>query len=43
MSLKEAIDKPRIYHQLVPMKVLYEDGTTKVIVEMYNKTIKDKI
>ncbi|XP_060862732.1 glutathione hydrolase 1 proenzyme-like isoform X3 [Metopolophium dirhodum] len=33
MSLKEAIDKPRIYHQLVPMKVLYEDGTTKDVVQ----------
>lgn len=24
------IDKPRIYHQLIPMEVQYEYGTTKV-------------
>lgn len=30
-SLKESIDKPRIYHQLEPMVVEYEYGTTKVI------------
>jgi len=29
-SLKESIDKARIYHQLVPMVVEYEYGTTKV-------------
>ncbi|CAH1711156.1 unnamed protein product [Aphis gossypii] len=33
MTLKEAIDKPRIYHQLVPMKVYYEYGTTKDVVQ----------
>ena len=29
-SLKEAIDAPRLYHQLEPMKAKYENGTTKV-------------
>ncbi|VVC34642.1 Hypothetical protein CINCED_3A025773 [Cinara cedri] len=29
-TLKEALDKPRIYHQLLPMEVHYEYGTTKV-------------
>lgn len=29
-TLKEVIDKPRIYHQLMPMQVQYEYGTTKV-------------
>lgn len=28
-TLKEAVDKPRLYHQLVPMVVQYEYGTTK--------------
>ncbi|XP_026813149.1 glutathione hydrolase 1 proenzyme-like isoform X1 [Rhopalosiphum maidis] len=32
-TLKEVIDKPRIYHQLVPMEVQYEYGTTKDIVQ----------
>lgn len=30
-TLKEVIDKPRIFHQLVPMQVQYEFGTTRVI------------
>jgi len=34
MTLKEAIDKPRIYHQLMPMVVQYEYGTIKVIIEI---------
>jgi len=34
MTLKEVIDKPRIYHQLMPMVVQYEYGTTKVIIEI---------
>ncbi|XP_022182527.1 gamma-glutamyltranspeptidase 1-like isoform X2 [Myzus persicae] len=33
MTLKEVIDKPRIYHQLVPMEVQYEYGTTKSVVQ----------
>jgi len=37
MTLKEVIDKPRIYHQLVPMTVEYEYGTTKAVVQ----TLKD--
>ncbi|XP_025200825.1 glutathione hydrolase 1 proenzyme-like isoform X1 [Melanaphis sacchari] len=36
-TLKEAIDKPRIYHQLIPMEVQYEYGTTKAVVQ----TLKD--
>ncbi|XP_027844972.1 scoloptoxin SSD14-like isoform X3 [Aphis gossypii] len=32
-TLKEVIDKPRIYHQLVPMEVQYEYGTTKDVVQ----------
>lgn len=28
--MKEAIDKPRLYHQLVPMEIQYDYGTTKV-------------
>jgi len=40
MTLKEVIDKPRIYHQLVPMEVQYEYGTIKVII-VYRNTIKD--
>ncbi|CAI6343242.1 unnamed protein product [Macrosiphum euphorbiae] len=31
-TLKEVIDQPRIYHQLIPMEVQYEYGTTKDIV-----------
>jgi len=42
MTLKEVIDKPRIYHQLVPMEVQYEYGTIKVTIA-YRNTIKDKI
>jgi len=34
MTLKEVIDKPRIYHQLVPMEVQYEYGTIKVVTEI---------
>jgi len=30
MTLKESSDKPRIYHQLVPMQVEYEYGVTRV-------------
>ncbi|XP_060862119.1 scoloptoxin SSD14-like isoform X2 [Metopolophium dirhodum] len=33
MTLKEVIDKPRIYHQLVPMEVQYEYGTIKSVVQ----------
>ncbi|KAE9545004.1 hypothetical protein AGLY_000547 [Aphis glycines] len=33
MTLKEVIDKPRIYHQLMPMVVQYEYGTTKSVVQ----------
>jgi len=29
-TLKEVLDKPRIYHQLVPMEIRYEYRTTKV-------------
>lgn len=32
-TLKEVIDKPRIYHQLMPMQVQYEYGTTKDVVQ----------
>ncbi|XP_025200748.1 glutathione hydrolase 1 proenzyme-like isoform X1 [Melanaphis sacchari] len=32
-TLKEVIDKPRIYHQLIPMEVQYEYGTTKDVVQ----------
>ncbi|VVC34640.1 Hypothetical protein CINCED_3A006787 [Cinara cedri] len=32
-TLKEAIDEPRIYHQLMPMEVQYEYGTTKDVVQ----------
>jgi len=38
-TLKEVIDKPRIFHQLVPMQVQYEYGTTRVILE-YNSFTK---
>lgn len=34
-TLKEVIDKPRIYHQLMPMQVQYEYGTTKVEYKYY--------
>jgi gamma-glutamyltranspeptidase len=37
-TLKEAIDKPRIFHQLVPMQIQYEYGTTRVILEYDNLT-----
>ncbi|XP_001947868.2 scoloptoxin SSD14 [Acyrthosiphon pisum] len=32
-TLKEVIDKPRIYHQLMPMQVQYEYGTTRDVVQ----------
>jgi len=34
MTLKEVIDKPRIYHQLIPMEVQYEYGTLKVVIKI---------
>ncbi|KAE9539702.1 hypothetical protein AGLY_004954 [Aphis glycines] len=34
MTLKEVIDKPRIYHQLMPMVVQYEYGTPKSVVQI---------
>lgn len=37
--MKEAVDKPRIFHQLVPMQIQYEYGMTKVILE-YNSLTK---
>lgn len=37
-TLKEVIDKPRIYHQLMPMQVQYEYGTTRVEYK-YNRFI----
>ncbi|KAE9545643.1 hypothetical protein AGLY_001186 [Aphis glycines] len=36
-TLKEAIDKPRIFHQLVPMQIQYEYGITKDVIQ----TLKD--
>ncbi|VVC34645.1 Hypothetical protein CINCED_3A012630 [Cinara cedri] len=33
-TLKQAVDKPRIYHQLLPMQVQYEYGTTRDVVQM---------
>lgn len=36
-NLKEAVDAPRIYHQLYPMKVQYEYGTLDYIVEGLKK------
>lgn len=35
-TLKEALDEPRIYHQLMPMIVQYEYGTTKVTITTTN-------
>ncbi|XP_060841452.1 scoloptoxin SSD14-like [Rhopalosiphum padi] len=32
-TLKEAIDKPRIFHQLVPMQIQYEYGTTRDVIQ----------
>ncbi|KAL5244956.1 hypothetical protein ACI65C_012366 [Semiaphis heraclei] len=32
-TLKEVLDKPRIYHQLVPMEIQYEYRTTKNVVQ----------
>ncbi|XP_022163029.1 gamma-glutamyltranspeptidase 1-like [Myzus persicae] len=32
-TLKEVLDKPRIYHQLVPMEILYEHRTTKSVLQ----------
>uniref|UniRef100_A0A2H8TUN5 Gamma-glutamyltranspeptidase 1 n=2 Tax=Melanaphis sacchari TaxID=742174 RepID=A0A2H8TUN5_9HEMI len=32
-TLKEVIDKPRIYHQLMPMRVQYEYGTTTDVIQ----------
>ncbi|XP_025200868.1 glutathione hydrolase 1 proenzyme-like [Melanaphis sacchari] len=32
-TLKEVLDKPRIYHQLVPMEIKYEYRTTKNVVQ----------
>ncbi|XP_060842149.1 scoloptoxin SSD14-like [Rhopalosiphum padi] len=32
-TLKEVLDKPRIYHQLVPMEIRYEYRTTKNVVQ----------
>ncbi|XP_025191906.1 glutathione hydrolase 1 proenzyme-like [Melanaphis sacchari] len=32
-TLKEAIDKPRIFHQLLPMEVQYEYGTTRNVIQ----------
>ncbi len=29
-NVKEAVDAPRIHHQLFPMNLFYEDGTTTV-------------
>lgn len=29
-TLKEAVDEPRIFHQLLPMQAQYEYGTTRV-------------
>ncbi|XP_039292330.1 glutathione hydrolase 1 proenzyme [Nilaparvata lugens] len=36
-TIKEAIDEPRIHHQLFPMQVSYEFGTTKDIVKGLRK------
>ncbi|KAK9883484.1 hypothetical protein WA026_001658 [Henosepilachna vigintioctopunctata] len=36
-NLKEAIDAPRIYHQLYPMKIEYEYGITQNIIEGLEK------
>ncbi|XP_060862916.1 scoloptoxin SSD14-like [Metopolophium dirhodum] len=36
-TLKEVIDKPRIFHQLLPMQVQYEYGTTRDVIQ----TLKD--
>ena len=29
-NVKEAVDAPRVHHQLFPMNLFYEDGTTTV-------------
>ena len=29
-NVKEAVDAPRLHHQLFPMNLFYEDGTTTV-------------
>lgn len=29
-TLKEVLDHPRIFHQLMPMEIQYEYGTTRV-------------
>lgn len=42
-NLKEGIDKPRVFHQLLPMQIEYENGIAKVkkkyniIKYVYNK------
>lgn len=40
--MKEAIDKPRIYHQLIPMVIDYEYGVTKVS-RTYHKYILHRL
>lgn len=37
-NLKEAVDAPRIHHQLFPMQVEYEYGTLKVFGTDFPKT-----
>ena len=32
-SVKEAVDARRLHHQLVPMKILYEEGVTRWLVD----------
>ena len=32
-SVKEAVDARRLHHQLLPMRILYEQGVTKWIVD----------
>jgi len=44
-TLKEVIDKPRIFHQLVPMQVQYEYGTPRVMLKykMFTKYFTNSI
>lgn len=44
-TIKEAVDAPRIHHQLEPMKIMYEYGNVKVIatiIELLDSSVSMK-
>jgi gamma-glutamyltranspeptidase len=41
-NVKEAVDAPRVHHQLFPMNLFYEDGTTTVSTDIRQKSLEYK-